>query len=744
MNKQLRTPLAMALAFWVLIFTASVHAAETAATTTLSAEDIDRVLATLEDEKSRAELLATLRTLRDATADPDAASDGPSVKTATTELFRVIGDKSRDISQSAESFVEAMAQIPVVAVGWVKALNEPGERDQWITIGGRLLAVLGAGFIAAWLLTWLLRRTMIPQTDRSDFSLVQRAWRLSVRFVLDLAPIAAFGLAAHGVLGLVDPRADTRLVAIALINAAVISRFVVAVSAFALSPRSAALRLWSLGHESANYLHHWVKRLASITLYGYFGLHAALLLGVDAAVFETLMRLLGLIVLSLLLVLIAQNRRPVANAIASQKSVDPDEPASLSSFRRGFSQIWHLVASAYLIVVFMVWALRMQDGAGYLVKATALSLVTLAGARLVLHLIDQLFNRGLRLSEELQSQFPDLERRLNRYFPVLRKLTKIALGIGVVLVIGHAWGIDTLAWATAGGGRVFFGALLHILFMLAVALVLWELASGAIERYLAETNGQGQVRQRSARTKTLLTVARNALLVVLTVVTTLMVLAELGINIAPLLAGAGVVGLAIGFGSQRLVQDIINGAFILFQDLMAVGDVVKLGDKAGVVEALSIRTVRLRDLTGTVHTIPFSSIEAVSNLTRDFSFYVFDMGIAYREDVDAVIALMRKVGEELQQDPEIGPLMLEPVEIFGLDQFGDSAIVIKGRLKVKPTKQWAVGRAYNRLLKIRFDEHGIEIPFPHQTIYFGEDKDGSAPPLHAQIEGLQAVTPAKG
>jgi small conductance mechanosensitive channel len=151
-----------------------------------------------------------------------------------------------------------------------------------------------------------------------------------------------------------------------------------------------------------------------------------------------------------------------------------------------------------------------------------------------------------------------------------------------------------------------------------------------------------------------------------------------------------------------------------------------------------------------VHTIPFSSIEAVSNLTREFSFYVFDMGIAYREDVDEVIALIRKVGEELQQDPEIGPLMLEPVEIFGLDQFGDSAIVIKGRLKTKPIKQWAVGRAFNRLIKIRFDEHGIEIPFPHQTIYFGEDKDGGAPPLRAQIEGLQALAaspanePAKG
>jgi small conductance mechanosensitive channel len=318
----------------------------------------------------------------------------------------------------------------------------------------------------------------------------------------------------------------------------------------------------------------------------------------------------------------------------------------------------------------------------------------------------------------------------------LRKIAKALLVIVVALVIGHAWGIDTVYWVTEGSGRVFVSAAIHILLVLGIAFFVWEFASGGIENYLAESRSDGSLRVRSARTKTLLTVARNALLVVLTVVTVLMILSELGINIAPLLAGAGVVGLAIGFGAQRLVQDVINGAFILFQDLMSVGDVVKLGDKAGVVEALSIRTVRLRDLAGVVHTIPFSSIEAVSNLTREFSFHVFDIGIAYREDVDEVIALIKAVGEELQNDPEIGPLVLEPLEVFGLDQFGDSAIVIKGRIKTKPIRQWQVGRAFNRLIKKRFDEHNVEIPFPHQSVYFGQDKDGGAPPAFVHLEQM--------
>jgi small conductance mechanosensitive channel len=169
---------------------------------------------------------------------------------------------------------------------------------------------------------------------------------------------------------------------------------------------------------------------------------------------------------------------------------------------------------------------------------------------------------------------------------------------------------------------------------------------------------------------------------------------------------------------------------------MAVGDVVKLGDKGGVVEALSIRTVRLRDLAGVVHTIPFSSIEGVSNLTREFSFHVFEIGIAYREDVDGVVGLLKQIGEELRADVEIGPLILEPLEVFGLDAFGDSAIVIKGRIKTRPIKQWQVGRAFNRLVKIRFDEHGIEIPFPHRTLYFGQDKDGTAPPAFVELESM--------
>ena len=195
-----------------------------------------------------------------------------------------------------------------------------------------------------------------------------------------------------------------------------------------------------------------------------------------------------------------------------------------------------------------------------------------------------------------------------------------------------------------------------------------------------------------------------------------MVLSEVGLNIAPLLAGAGVVGLAIGFGAQTLVKDVITGVFILFEDTLSVGDVVQIGSDSGVVESITIRTIRLRDETGAVHTLPFSSVTSIINMTKDFSFAVFNIGIGYDQDVDKVIEVLRDLGRELQLDPAWAPAILAPIDIIGLDKFADSAVTIKARIKTPPAKQWGVMREFNRRMKRRFDEVGIDIPFPHRMV----------------------------
>jgi small conductance mechanosensitive channel len=213
------------------------------------------------------------------------------------------------------------------------------------------------------------------------------------------------------------------------------------------------------------------------------------------------------------------------------------------------------------------------------------------------------------------------------------------------------------------------------------------------------------------------------------------VLDQLGVNINPVLAGAGIVGLAVGFGSQTLVKDLINGLFILFEESARVGDWAEAGNKSGHVEAIGLRTMRLRDLHGNVHVVPNSTIDTVTNLTKEFSRYVLDVGVAYKEDVDEVIGIMKEIGEEMKNDPDYGEDMLEPLEIFGLDRFEDSAVVIRARLITRPFRQWALGREFNRRLKKVFDQRGIEIPFPHQTVYMGEPKEGLAPPLQVQLQG---------
>jgi small conductance mechanosensitive channel len=214
----------------------------------------------------------------------------------------------------------------------------------------------------------------------------------------------------------------------------------------------------------------------------------------------------------------------------------------------------------------------------------------------------------------------------------------------------------------------------------------------------------------------------------------MMILGEIGIEIGPILAAAGVVGLAVGFGAQHLVQDLLAGFFILLEDQIRVGDVVEVAGKGGLVEQVSLRTVVLRDLAGNVHYVRNGQIDAVTNMTKEYSRYVFDVSIAYRENVDEVMNVIREIDAGLREDPEFGPDILAPIEILGVDRFADSAVVIKARTTTRPIQQWRVGREFNRRMKQRFDELDIEIPFPHVTLYMGQAKNGESPPVPVRLE----------
>jgi len=213
-----------------------------------------------------------------------------------------------------------------------------------------------------------------------------------------------------------------------------------------------------------------------------------------------------------------------------------------------------------------------------------------------------------------------------------------------------------------------------------------------------------------SRVATLTSVLRTLALVGLWSLVVVICLSQLGFDVRPILAGAGIVGLAVGFGAQHLVRDVIAGFFLVLEDQVRVGDVAVVNGTGGLVETVTFRTIVLRDLAGTVHIFPNGSVTTLANMTRDWSGYVVDVEVGYREDLDRVVALMRRVFEELRQDPVHGPLILEAIEIFGVDAFKESSVVIKARLKTLPIQQWAVGREYRRRLLLAFGTEGIEVP----------------------------------
>ncbi len=223
------------------------------------------------------------------------------------------------------------------------------------------------------------------------------------------------------------------------------------------------------------------------------------------------------------------------------------------------------------------------------------------------------------------------------------------------------------------------------------------------------------------RLNTLMGIVKTIVAIVLWSVFIMIFLKKINIDIAPLLAGAGIIGLAVGFGAQELVRDFISGFFILFENQIRTGDVAIINGTGGLVEKIELRTITLRDMSGVVHIFQNGKINSISNMTKEWSAMVFDIGVAYKEDLNQVMKLMKQVADEMMEEEDYKLKILEPMEIFGLDSFGDSALVVKGRIKTKPIQQWSVGREYRKRLKEVFDKNRIEIPFPHQTIYWGEE-----------------------
>jgi small conductance mechanosensitive channel len=286
--------------------------------------------------------------------------------------------------------------------------------------------------------------------------------------------------------------------------------------------------------------------------------------------------------------------------------------------------------------------------------------------------------------------------------------------------------ITSQEWTTLAQGG------LRITAILIAAWVIHHIVGRLIAAARDQINARIDDAEQSRRIATLVRVARYVTTVAIVLMTGMAVLNTMGISIAPFLAAAGVAGIAVGFGAQSLVKDYFTGIVMLIEDQVRVGDVAELGGKSGVVEAITLRYIRLRDYEGSVHYVPNGTISTVTNRSRGFAFAVVDIGIAYRESIDEAFDIMRAVGGELRADPDFSEHILEDLEIAGVNEWADSAVILRARFKTVPLEQWRVRRAYLKRLKDAFDRAGIEIPFPHLTVYAGQPKAGATPPFVLQ------------
>ena len=700
----------------------------------VTVEELEDLAAVMENEETREQLLSRIRAL--IATSRDTSLNSP-VASAGAQLIVTLSERVRETSRQLVAAADMLRDVPALVASLREQVSDPETRRVWIDLIVKVALILFAGWVAGRLAQFALKRTRRALEEQDADTLWVRLPLLAWRTILDLVPIGAFAAAAYAMALVVQPTPQSHVIALTFINAYVIVRGIVAIVRMLLAPAVKTLRILPLTGVTANYLFIWIRRLVGFSVFGYFLAEALLLLGLPESGYTGLQRLIGLMITGLVVVFVLQNRAPVAVWIRGEQKTTRS-----GRLREQFAEIWHVLAVIYTVSIFGVLVLSIEGGFQYLVRATAITGVIVVASRVIMTGLDQLVDRGFAIRQEVRDRFPALEDRANRYLPTMRSLLHWAVGLIAALALLETWGVDALGWLDSPLGNQLAESAFSIIAVVVLALIFWEAVSIGIERYLTRTDIEGNVVERSGRIRTLLPLFRKVVFTVLAVMVSLIVLSELGINIGPLLAGAGVIGLAVGFGAQTLVKDVITGLFILVEDTITVGDYVDVGGHEGTVESISVRTIRLRDPAANVHTVPFSDVGTVLNYTKGFSNVVLNIGIAYRENVDEVMKVIEDLGREMAEDETLSPDIIRPLEVQGLQSLDDSAVIIRARIRVRPGTQWGMKREFNRRMKNRFDELGIEIPFPQRTITFGEDKEGDA--VAGRIEVHDKRAPSDG
>jgi len=379
---------------------------------------------------------------------------------------------------------------------------------------------------------------------------------------------------------------------------------------------------------------------------------------------------------------------------------------------------WHLLATLYTLTFLVTGFYEPNRVLAIMSRATVLSLAALIAAAVLKRSARNMVTKLTTCSDIASEQQQLAAKSLRRLMPIGLTFWQTLLTVAAFALILHAWGaFDLFSWLSSDIGVAWLARITSIVVSMATTAVVWVIFLTWIDRLIQNHESASTL----ARKRTLLSLARSAAAIVLIGSLTGIILSALGVNIGPLLAGAGVAGLAIGVGAQKLVQDVINGVFIQCEDAIRQGDVVQIAGITGTVERVSLRAAFVRDLSGTFHVIPFSAVSTVSNLTRDYSCFVSEYSIAYKEDCDKAITCLHEAFQQLKEQPVYAQQLVGSLDVHGITALADSCVKLRISIRTFPGAQWAIGREFNKLVKKTLDAHHIEIPFPQMTVWMAHE-----------------------
>jgi small-conductance mechanosensitive channel len=695
----------------------------------LKSDQIDDLVAPLSDEQARQLLIEKLRKEAELAA---AARE----KSQEEELTGLAGFVSRmrgmvNFTRARIKYLTSGAtavddELPRVFAELTESEGEPHP----VKTPASVIAL----FAASLLVFWLSRRFTAPVMGRLEttppINWLQKLGRLAFRSLLDIFSICVFALATLALFFLfLDHEGPERLVVATYLTAFLIVMAVSLVSRLLLAPSAPGLRYLPLEDDDARYIHKWVKGFAVVSSFGFLTCGLMKAARISEAAHLLMVAMVGMVICLMLVVMILQKRVAVAEALRK------DLPEF--RFRAQLAKIWHVVAIFFVILLWVVASLRLLI-VGFSFDVPGLKTLLMVP---LFFILDWILQSILKLSfgmvkkpedsqaakesvvwdDEESTPKPRQETREspledNRMYRILRISLRTLLAAFVFYWILGFWGIDLrILRAVAGAG-------IDIILVVLLSFVAWELIKAPIQRKLREElpDDDEEMEEGGAggsRIATLLVLLQKFLLSALVVIVGMLVLSSLGVNIGPLIAGAGVVGLAIGFGAQTLVRDILSGVFFLVDDAFRVGDYVETGGEKGTVEHISIRSLRLRHHRGPVHTIPFGGMKSVTNFSRDYMIMKLDFRVRYDTDIEQVRKIIKKINKQISRDPEMGPHLLDKIKSQGVRQLEDSAMIMRVKFKTIPGEQFLVRREVYKLLQEAFREHGIEFAHRQVTVY---------------------------